>query len=116
MHLARRLRRAFAATMVLVAGPAMGGGPPGSPGEFDLPAGTRTFKAPIQMRYGASKGYTYIFRADIDAGREGVLGNLASVTFGGPDLKTVYLGSLFAERLATFRSPIAGARPPHWEY
>jgi hypothetical protein len=55
-------------------------------------------------------------RADIDAGRDGVLGNLASVTFGGPDLKTVYLGSLFAERLATFRSPIAGARPPHWAY
>jgi hypothetical protein len=55
-------------------------------------------------------------RADIDAGRDGVLGNLASVTFGGPDLKTVYLGSLFAERIATFRSPIAGARPPHWDY
>jgi SMP-30/Gluconolactonase/LRE-like region len=55
-------------------------------------------------------------RADIDAGRDGVLGNLASVTFGGPDLKTVYLGSLFAERLATFCSPIAGAKPPHWDY
>jgi hypothetical protein len=55
-------------------------------------------------------------RADIDAGRDGVLGNLASVTFGGPDLRTVYLGSLFADRLATFRSPIAGAEPPHWRY
>jgi hypothetical protein len=55
-------------------------------------------------------------RADIDAGQGGVLGNLASVTFGGPDLKTVYLGSLFADRLATFRSPIAGAVPPHWDY
>jgi hypothetical protein len=55
-------------------------------------------------------------RAEIDAGRDGVLGNLASVTFGGADLRTVYLGSLFAERLATFRSPIAGARPPHWHY
>jgi hypothetical protein len=55
-------------------------------------------------------------RADIDAGRDGILGNLASVTFGGADLRTVYLGSLFAERLATFRSPIAGAPPPHWEY
>jgi sugar lactone lactonase YvrE len=55
-------------------------------------------------------------RADIDAGRDGVLGNLASVTFGGPDLKTVFLGSLFADRLATFRSPIAGAEPPHWRY
>jgi hypothetical protein len=55
-------------------------------------------------------------RADIDAGRNGVLGNLASVTFGGLDLKTVFLGSLFADRLATFRSPIAGAEPPHWRY
>ena len=55
-------------------------------------------------------------RADIDAGRDRVLGNLASVTFGGPDLKTVYLGSLFGERIATFRSPIAGAAPPHWRY
>jgi hypothetical protein len=55
-------------------------------------------------------------RADIDAGRDRVLGNLASVTFGGPDLKTVYLGSLFGERIATFRSPIAGARPPQSRY
>jgi SMP-30/Gluconolactonase/LRE-like region len=53
-------------------------------------------------------------RADIDAGRDRTLGNLSSVTFGGPDLKTVYLGSLFGERIATFRSPIAGAAPPHW--
>src|SRR4051794_1219159 len=68
MHLARRLRRAIAAIMVLVAGHAIAGGPPGSPGEFDLPAGTRPFKSAIQLRYGASKAYTYIFRADIDAG------------------------------------------------
>jgi hypothetical protein len=38
------------------------------------------------------------------------------VAFGGPDLKTVFLGSLFAARIATFRSPIAGAPPPHWGY
>lgn len=55
-------------------------------------------------------------RADIDAGRDRTLGNLASITFGGGDLKTVYLGSLFADRLASFRSPIAGAEPPHWRY
>ncbi|MDX1540724.1 MAG: SMP-30/gluconolactonase/LRE family protein [Geminicoccaceae bacterium] len=55
-------------------------------------------------------------RAEIDGGRERTLGNLASVTFGGPDLKTVYLGSLFATRIATFTSPIAGAEPPHWHY
>jgi hypothetical protein len=55
-------------------------------------------------------------RADIDGGRHSLLGNLSSIAFGGPDLKTVYLGSLFGERIATFRSPIAGAEPPHWRY
>jgi sugar lactone lactonase YvrE len=55
-------------------------------------------------------------RDDIDGGRNRTLGNLASVTFGGPDLKTVYLGSLFGTRIATFCSPIAGAEPPHWRY
>jgi hypothetical protein len=55
-------------------------------------------------------------RADIDGGRDRTLGNLASITFGGPDLRTVYLGSLFGARIATFRSPIAGAEPPHWRY
>ena len=55
-------------------------------------------------------------RADIDGGRNRVLGSLASVTFGGPDLKTVYPGSLFGEQIATFRSPIAGAAPLHWRY
>ena len=55
-------------------------------------------------------------RADIDGGRNRTLGNLASVAFGGPDLKTVFLGSLFASRIATFRSPIAGVAPPHWRY
>lgn len=37
-----------------------------------------------------------------------------SVAFGGPDLKTVYLGSLAMSRLVSFRSPIAGAALPHW--
>ena len=37
-----------------------------------------------------------------------------SVAFGGPDLKTVYLGSLVMPRLVSFRSPIAGAALPHW--
>jgi len=55
-------------------------------------------------------------RADIDAGRERTLANLASVAFGGPDLKTVHLGSLFGDRIATFRSAIAGAEPAHWRY
>ena len=68
--------------------------------------------ARAERHYAANR----LSRADIDAGRNRVLGNLASVTFGGPDLKTVYLGSLFGEHIATFRSPIAGAAPLHWRY
>ncbi|MEZ2354400.1 SMP-30/gluconolactonase/LRE family protein [Caballeronia sp. RCC_10] len=39
---------------------------------------------------------------------------MASVTFGGADLKTVYLGSLAGNTLASFRSPVAGLPLPHW--
>jgi len=39
---------------------------------------------------------------------------MASVTFGGPDLKTVYLGSLMGKRIPWFRSPVAGLPMVHW--
>lgn len=39
---------------------------------------------------------------------------MASLTFGGPDLKTVYLGSLAGNRLPGFRSPVAGLPMSHW--
>jgi len=39
---------------------------------------------------------------------------MASVTFGGPDLKTVYLGSLRGTRIPYFRSPVAGQPMAHW--
>lgn len=39
---------------------------------------------------------------------------MASVTFGGPDLRTVYLGSLMGNKLPYFRSPVAGLPLPHW--
>jgi sugar lactone lactonase YvrE len=42
--------------------------------------------------------------------------NIASIAFGGPDLRTAYLGSLVGDTLATFRSPIAGFALPHWRY
>ena len=34
--------------------------------------------------------------------------------FGGADLRTVYLGSLGGDRLASFRSEIAGHQLAHW--
>jgi sugar lactone lactonase YvrE len=44
------------------------------------------------------------------------LSSITSVAFGGPELKTVYLGSLASDSLMTFRSPVAGRKPVHWEY
>jgi gluconolactonase len=38
----------------------------------------------------------------------------ASITFGGPDLKTVYVGSLRATNLPYFTSPVAGLPMVHW--
>ncbi|MEO7019505.1 MAG: SMP-30/gluconolactonase/LRE family protein [Ktedonobacteraceae bacterium] len=40
---------------------------------------------------------------------------VTSVTFGGPDLRTVYLGSLGMHSLPTFRSPVAGLPMRHWK-
>jgi len=40
---------------------------------------------------------------------------ITSVTFGGPDLQTVYVGSLGMNRLPTFRSPVAGLPMRHWK-
>lgn len=39
---------------------------------------------------------------------------MASLTFGGPDLRTVYLGSLKGTTLPYFRSPVPGLPLPHW--
>ena len=39
---------------------------------------------------------------------------MASLTFGGPDLKTVYLGSLRGDRIPYFRSPVAGLPLIYW--
>ena len=37
-----------------------------------------------------------------------------SVCFAGPDLRTVYVGSLAMSRLPTFRAPVAGLPMNHW--
>lgn len=39
---------------------------------------------------------------------------MASLTFGGPDLKTVYLGSLLGNNLPYFTAPLAGQKLAHW--
>jgi gluconolactonase len=38
----------------------------------------------------------------------------ASITFGGPDLRTAYIGSLRGSRIPSFKSPVAGLPMAHW--
>ncbi len=52
----------------------------------------------------------------LELGAKRSLRNIASVAFGGPDLKTVYLGCLAGDKIPTFRSPIAGAEPVQWKF
>ena len=55
-------------------------------------------------------------RPHLDRIRSRRLRSISSLAFGGPDLRTVYLGCLLGDRLATFRSPVAGVPPVHWNY
>jgi gluconolactonase len=40
---------------------------------------------------------------------------MASPTFGGPDLRTVYLGSLLGTSIPYFHAPVAGSPMAHWK-
>ena len=44
----------------------------------------------------------------------GVAPWMASVTFGGPDLQTLYIGSLKGARIPYFRAPVPGLAMAHW--
>lgn len=44
------------------------------------------------------------------------LRNISSIAFGGPDMRTIYLGCLLGDKVASLRSPIAGRKPVHWDY
>ncbi len=43
-----------------------------------------------------------------------LLSNLSSIAFGGPDLKTIYLGGLGHNSVRVLRSPMSGASMSHW--
>jgi gluconolactonase len=45
---------------------------------------------------------------------QGIAPWMASVTFGGPDLQTIYIGSLKGSRIPYFRAPVAGLPMVHW--
>ena len=53
-------------------------------------------------------------REDMQNSPSKVLKNISSIAFGGPDLRTAYLGSLGGDTIATFRAPVAGDPPAHW--
>ena len=46
---------------------------------------------------------------------QGIAPWMASVTFGGCDLRTVYVGSLRGSRIPYFRAPVAGLPMVHWK-
>ena len=46
---------------------------------------------------------------------QGIAPWMASVTFGGPDLRTLYIGSLKGNRIPYFRAPVAGLPMVHWK-
>ncbi|HEY4047340.1 MAG TPA: SMP-30/gluconolactonase/LRE family protein [Acidobacteriaceae bacterium] len=46
---------------------------------------------------------------------QGIAPWMASVTFGGDDLRTLYIGSLKGQRIPYFRAPIAGLPMVHWK-
>ena len=45
---------------------------------------------------------------------QGIAPWMASVTFGGPGLRTIYIGSLKGQRIPYFQAPIAGLPMVHW--
>lgn len=55
-------------------------------------------------------------RPQLSAARGQRLQNITSLAFGGADLRTVYMGCLAGDSLATFRSPVAGVQPVHWNW
>ncbi len=55
-------------------------------------------------------------RPQLSAARGRRLRNVTSLAFGGTDLRTVYMGCLAGDSLATFRSPVPGMRPAHWDW
>lgn len=54
-------------------------------------------------------------RPHLDTIKSQKLRNISNLAFGGSDLKTAYLGNLLDNKIATFRSPVAGRPLQHWE-
>lgn len=55
-------------------------------------------------------------RPHMDACGGRYLRNISSLAFGGPDLRTAFLGCLQGDTIQFFRSPVPGHPPVYWEY
>ena len=55
-------------------------------------------------------------RPHLDGVKSKVLKNISSIAFGGPDLRTGYLGCLLGDSLAKLPMPVAGHPPVHWHF
>ncbi|NIA68892.1 SMP-30/gluconolactonase/LRE family protein [Pelagibius litoralis] len=51
---------------------------------------------------------------DRNSGRK--LRNISSLAFGGPDLRTAYLGCLLGDQIASIRTEVMGRPPVHWHF
>jgi sugar lactone lactonase YvrE len=55
-------------------------------------------------------------RPHLDRTSGRVLKNISSLAFGGPGLRTAYLGCLLDDRIPYFDAPVAGYPPYHWNF
>lgn len=55
-------------------------------------------------------------RPHLDNQPAATLRNISSLAFGGPDLRTAYLGCLLGDRLFRFEAPVRGLRPLHYDF
>lgn len=62
----------------------------------------------------AAYGSNALDRPHLDRAVSAKLKNISNIAFGGPDLRTAYLGCLLGDSIASFRSPVAGHALPHW--
>jgi sugar lactone lactonase YvrE len=55
-------------------------------------------------------------RMHLDQIKSAKLESLSSIAFGGPDLRTIYLGCLLGDQLPRCRAPVAGVPMAHWNW
>lgn len=55
-------------------------------------------------------------RPHLDQQPAATLRNISSLAFGGPDLRTAYLGCLLGEQVFAFTAPHRGLRPLHYDF